>query len=758
MYKTYSVDAQMPTSTRKPKKSANKRRTKKRQKTANTKSTAIIAHSNSNSNPISNPYKTFGPEIEAYFKKNDIDFLSSTYNVESILLKDLKKAISPSNIVPQNDFYSFINDRWLQSKDKIKESQKYIIQVDNFRLVQDTVYHELLSIVNNHISTTPATQHSTQMKNMYSSLLGFNTNTQSKIYADLMVRQIDSHMSDAPDNTLTVWDLLGFINSIDILSWGAPFVVNFAPDEKQPTVTQCYVSSPKFTLIDLNLYFDDGENVTYKQKYLNKYFKYLDALFENVFGKNHGFNPQDIFDVEVQMLYAVGCEDRKHTNAKDNYNVVFAKNAQSEHGFDWNTLSSALGFKTPPSKFITSNLNYLTCGSKLLLSNWKTAKWRTYWIYLFIRQEQRFNKQGRENHFNFHNKFVNGQQFPMDQNLTPIFGLGYAYNKFLSTEYLKEYRNQQIVDYVNVMAEDLKTIFIRIITRNKWFDPKTKKSALEKLHKLKMQIGTPPALIDDPQLTYDPADSWGNLLKISIWRNKKSMSRVGTTPIDLPEIDWSVDPVKFIGTQSYVVNASYTANENKIYVPAGYLQPPFVDLNERGIEYNLAQIGFTLGHEMSHALDDWGSTYDANGVLHNWWTNADRAKFAKIQKEIGSQYTAFAKQDGIDFDPELSMGENLADISGLTICREYLRDFQIKSKTILPIQKISFEAFFIYYAHQQRQHINEKALVAQLKTNPHPLDKYRTNIPLSRLPIFRTMYDIKKGDKMWWPSTSRVWE
>ena len=104
------------------------------------------------------------------------------------------------------------------------------------------------------------------------------------------------------------------------------------------------------------------------------------------------------------------------------------------------------------------------------------------------------------------------------------------------------------------------------------------------------------------------------------------------------------------------------------------------------------------------------------------------------------------------------MGENLADISGLTICREYLRDFQIKSETILPIKKLSFEAFFIYYAHQQRQHINEKALTAQLKTNPHPLDKYRTNIPLSRLPLFRTMYNIKRGDKMWWSSTSRVWE
>jgi predicted metalloendopeptidase len=92
------------------------------------------------------------------------------------------------------------------------------------------------------------------------------------------------------------------------------------------------------------------------------------------------------------------------------------------------------------------------------------------------------------------------------------------------------------------------------------------------------------------------------------------------------------------------------------------------------------------------------------------------------------------------------------------MCLEYLSDFQTKNEDILPIQTLSFEAFFVYFALQQRQIISKKAIAAQLKTNPHPLDKYRTNVPLSRLKVFRTMYNIKKGDKMWWPSTNRVWE
>jgi predicted metalloendopeptidase len=108
-------------------------------------------------------------------------------------------------------------------------------------------------------------------------------------------------------------------------------------------------------------------------------------------------------------------------------------------------------------------------------------------------------------------------------------------------------------------------------------------------------------------------------------------------------------------------------------------------------------------------------------------------------------------------DATLSTGENLADISGFAICEEYLRDFQDKNDDIIPIRSVSFEAFFIYLAVQARQKIFDEAIQAQLKTNPHPLDKYRTNCPLSRLELFRSLNNIKKGDKMYWKNMDTIW-
>jgi predicted metalloendopeptidase len=88
---------------------------------------------------------------------------------------------------------------------------------------------------------------------------------------------------------------------------------------------------------------------------------------------------------------------------------------------------------------------------------------------------------------------------------------------------------------------------------------------------------------------------------------------------------------------------------------------------------------------------------------------------------------------------------------------EYLRDFQDNNDDIVPIRALSFNAFFTYIAIQARQKIYDSAIKAQLKTNPHPMDKYRTNCPLSRLELFRSLYNIKKGDKMYWPSADTIW-
>ena len=699
---------------------------------------------------FSKPLKPFEYDIPKLFKNKHM-ITSKKYNLEKEILKNFKQAVSPSKITPQNDFYSYVNDRWLKDF-KVAEHQKYIIQVDDFRLVQDKVYRQLVDIIKEYISTHN-TDFSNCLKNFYkSALLHQISLKQLQETSKIRLEEIDDIIKNS-----NLWELLGFLNLNEIISWGSPLVWSVNLDDAKPDIFRCYIEGPQLSLADITVYSDESKDLEYTKNYKKQYFKYLDAVFEYSFGKNNPFKPEHIFNCEIKIFNAYDCRNIKKEDP-NGYNVVKTAEALHKYKFDWKNLAKALGFSYTPDFFITSNLNYLFCITDILLKEWQNEEWRSYFIYLFIRQQQRYCLESYKNFYDFQGKFSRGQEDVVNVEICPIYPFGYAFNTFLTREYERKYRNDQLINYTKVMAEDLKTVFVRIIKRNKWLQPSTRKMAIKKLENFKFTFSSPTDLREDPILDYSPTDIWYNLWEISVWKHKQAIQSEGKKIFNNPLMDWSAIPPKFIGTQSYVVNASYTPSENGIYVPLGYIQKPFVDLDERGIEYNLAHIGFTLAHEMSHALDDWGSKYDEKGVLNNWWTEKDRKMFEKIQKNVIKQYEVFASYDGIKFDAEPSIGEDLADITGLAICREYLRDFQLKNEDILPIKKLSFETFFVYFAFQQRQKLNKKALENQIKTNPHPPDKYRCNVPLSRLPIFRTIFNVKKGDKMWWNSTNRVWD
>jgi predicted metalloendopeptidase len=674
-----------------------------------------------------------------------------TITVEKEINEIFKTPFVPSKITPKNDYYSYINYKWMKTA-KAQKGAEYIIQLDDFRIVQHKVYLELLNIVKDYTKNNH-TKKSTEISNFYKSFIKGSSLNEIKEYGRSTLRMIDT-MRENPAN---LWKLLGTMNRNEIISWGLPFTYNLFGDDKHPDIYRCVISSPKLTLIDDSLYFpdDDLTDKKYKNNYLKHYFIYLEELFTFVFGKNHGFTVSDVYDVEVEIFNNFNCTKQKEN--VEYYNVITKKEALTKYNFNWEEFSHWVGYKSCPDFFITSSLNYLDCCTQLLLKEWTSEKWRTYFIYIYIRQLVRFNQAGYSLYYKFNGKFVTGQDDELPQELGPVFGLGYAFNTFFTNEYIDKYKNDEMIQYLEGLSEDLKQVFIRIIESNTWLQPKTKSYALLKLKHLKLIVGSPKLLREDPLLNYSDSDAWGNLLKIADWRINQNVLLEGKKLVDVPDIDWSLTPPKFVGTQAYVVNASYTPSLNSIYVPLGYIQKPFIDLDQRGIEYNLAHIGYTLTHEMSHALDDLGSQYDYTGKLHDWWTKKDKQKYKQIQRDIIKQYEVFAKYDGIIFDAEPSIGEDLADISGLAICLKYLRDFQHKNEDIIPIRSLSYKAMFIYFASQQRQKINKNALNAQLKTNPHPLDKYRTNVPLSRMKIFRTIYNITKKDKMYWNSTNTIW-
>ena len=184
---------------------------------------------------------------------------------------------------------------------------------------------------------------------------------------------------------------------------------------------------------------------------------------------------------------------------------------------------------------------------------------------------------------------------------------------------------------------------------------------------MKLIIGSPSDLRPDPILDYKENDAWGNMIKMANWRVEQAVTYDGKKVIDIPAYDWKA--FKMSGKQAYIVNCFYFAPQNSIFIPLAYLQKPFIDLEERGIEYNLAYIGYTIGHELCHALDDLGSYFDGNGNMNDWLTKKDRRQYDKIISDVKFQYETVFKSDEIEIEIDVmnNINENLADIGGLSL-------------------------------------------------------------------------------------------
>ena len=697
--------------------------------------------------------ESFETEFEKTLKKRNL--IKENENIEKSLVKLFKTPFAPSKITPRNDYYTYINYQWIAKKtEELQKTKKFYVQMDNFRMVQEKVYYELMEIVKEYIKTND-TAKSRAIKNLYESMLYLDDKE-----AENQILFTKHAIEKAIENDALYW-LLAQINQNEVLAWGCPISWSINKDQKHSSVYKSTISPPQLTIYDYLIYIEDetADETTkkYKRLFKSKYLKFVNDMFDACLGKGHGVKATDVWDAEYELLIAMGCESVKY-DSDDYYNVVTKEESLSKYGFDWAKFVTEIGYDKVPNTFICTNLSYLKCVMKLLTTDgaWKTPKWKTYFMYIIFRQIMRFHKKWRLIYWEFHGKFISGQAVPWPDEIYPVFGLSLCFNTFLTNEYIKHNERPEHTQYVKNLGADLLTVFKRIIKRNTWLSPETKKYALLKLEHIKLTVGNPILLREDPILNYSSRGAYQNVKKIAWWRTKKMIAIDGMKyEGDIPVIDW--EQFKLVGSQAYIVNAFYTPVENTIYIPLAYLQKPFIDLDERGIEYNLAHIGYTLGHEMSHCLDDTGSKYDEKGNMHNWWTKEDRRKFNEKVKDVAKQYETFAMYDGIKMDGTLSTGENLADISGLAICMEYLRDFLQKNDEIVPIKSASFESFFIYIAYQGRQKISEKAIKAQLKVNPHPMDKYRVNCPLSRLELFRSIYNIQKGDKMYWHSTDTIW-
>ena len=370
-------------------------------------------------------------------------------------------------------------------------------------------------------------------------------------------------------------------------------------------------------------------------------------------------------------------------------------------------------------------------------------------------------------YFDFYCKTLLGQKEQKPRWKRVVESIDGTLGEVLSKVYVQKYFGEDQKNSCKKMIDEIVTTYKERIQNLDWMSDATKEKAHHKLSKFNVKIGYPDKWTDFSTLVvYDSKSYYENMLECYKWSMEDSMSKA-YKPVD--KLEWHMN--------AHDVNAYYSPTMNEIVFPAGILQAPFYSINQTLAE-NLGGIGAVIGHEITHGFDDKGCMFDAEGNLNNWWTEEDTKHFNERSKKMEDLFSSF-DYFGINVNGKLTLGENIADLGGVTLSLKTLERL-LCSKNGIPLIKTLNENFigdphltkncdrllnnetkclFEQWAKVWRCNITDDHLKNQLLTDPHSPAELRVNGILCNLDEFYQSYDIKEGDKMYVnPSLrSKIW-
>jgi len=353
-----------------------------------------------------------------------------------------------------------------------------------------------------------------------------------------------------------------------------------------------------------------------------------------------------------------------------------------------------------------------------------------------------------EKRFEFYGKVLSGktEMKPLHESaIDEITNM--EFGELLGKAFVEKYFSQKAQNRVNEMVDNLLIVFRERINGLDWMSKETKKEALNKLNSIGRKLGFPSKWEDYSSLAFTPDNYLGNVKEINRFSHYKN----------LKELNQPVDKDKW-GMPAHMVNAYYHPLLNEIAFPAGIMQAPFFDENAEDA-VNYGRIGMVIGHEFTHGFDDMGSKFAADGSFKNWWTEDDRKLFEEKTTILGETFSSFCPIEGHCVNPDLTMGENIADLGGLTLAYyAYLKTEEYKANEIresfTPAQR-----FFIAYAQLWKINYTEEEMKNRIANDPHSPGMYRVNGPLKNCPEFFETFKVKEGDKMRNPDKkiAKIW-
>lgn len=654
----------------------------------------------------------------------------------SAIVKDQKKSgidhqYFDQNVKGNDDFYQHVNGGWLKNTEIPADKSRW----GTFDILHEESLKQLHDIVD-ELSKQQLVEGSSEQKvaSLYANFMD------EKSIETLGIQPIQAEITnvDALKSKKDIAQLAAHFSRIGVTS---PFDVGIDQDMKNSTEMVAMLGQSGLGLPDRDYYLKNDAKF---KKIRLQYLKYIEKTLSLAGDKQAAQHAQGILKLETQIakIQWSNVQNRDVTKLYNIYKTQYL--AKLSPKIDWQTYLEKQELSDKIKTIQVIQPSYFK-GLSPIVDNTSLEVWKAYFKFHLVSDFSSLLSQAFvDNSFDFYSKQlreIKEQKPRWKRGVQLVEG---TLGESLGQIYVKKYFSAEKKQRMEVLVQNLMKAYSQSIDKLDWMSPTTKVQAQKKLASFAVKIGYPNKWRDYSALEIKNNDLIGNVIRSREFEHQYALNKLGK-PVDRDE--WGMTP--------QTINAYYNASLNEIVFPAAILQPPFFDMDADDA-VNYGAIGAIIGHEISHGFDDQGSQFDELGNMKNWWTAEDHRKFKEKTNTLVAQYNAYEPIKGYHVNGELTLGENIADNSGLAIAyKAYQLSLNGKAAPVLD-NLTGEQRFYIGWAQAWRSKITDAMQVEFLKRDPHSPDKVRGNATLLNQAPFYDAFHIQQGDKMFLPANKRV--
>ncbi|PTX60138.1 putative endopeptidase [Kordia periserrulae] len=640
-----------------------------------------------------------------------------------------------TSVSPNEDFYKYVNGKWLETA-KIPDDRT---SWGGFQVLRKKTDADVLEIIDEATKSGKYAEDTDQAK----ALMIFNSILDTVARNEAGIKPLQPALDKiASINSIADMQTVLAKNPVTI---SAPFMgLSAFANLSDSSMNAGYVGAGDLGLPERDYYLEkDEKSVEIREKYVDHITRMLQFLGDEPTKARK--DAETILALETKL--AAPRLDKVESRDARNFNNprTIEQLAEMTPVIDWRKFMADMEMK-PIDTVIVTQPKYMMALQDILknesiediktLMRWSTLNSNTGYLTTEIDKAN----------WEFYAKELNGakkQRDPKERALATVNNtVGEAIGQlYVDAKFPPEAKEKAEKMIMNVIAA-----YKDRIMKLDWMSPETKEKAVEKLDKFTVKIGYPDKWEDYSNLEVNKGNSYyENMVAIGNWSFKKNLDKINE-PVDKTE--WGMSP--------QTVNAYFNPLNNEIVFPAAILQPPFYNY-QADDAVNYGGIGAVIGHEISHAFDDSGARFDADGNLTNWWTEDDLKQFTERGDKLAAQYSAIEVLPDVFINGKFTLGENIGDLGGVLGAYDGLQRHMKENGRPDKIDGFTPEQrFFISWATVWRTKMREEALRTRIKTDTHSPGQYRGYVPLQNIDAFYTAFDIKEGDKMYIAPEERV--